>query len=123
VWPRHDFSRFEDEVIGFACCCFMHRHGGSSLQTVVGYEAYYLTANGAMCCRRLDGVHSSWMNYYGTPAGCPVAVVPPRVHAEAVEMVASRSRSLGPRTILTNSAWCLCFFYYLRIASSANSMF
>ena len=34
------------------------------------------------CCRRSNGVHSSWLNCYGIPIGCPVSVCPPWVHAE-----------------------------------------
>ena len=118
VRPRHDLLGFTKMMIRFACCCYLHRPRGPSFsQAADGYDAYYLAAGGACacsiiaCCRRFNGVHSSWMNCYGIPVGCHVAFFPPRVHAETVETVASWSRSQGPQMALISSAWCLCILY------------
>ena len=71
-----------------------------------------------MSCWCLHGTCSSWISYYKIPVGHPVAVSPPRVHAETVE---SRSWLQGLRIALTGSAVAsACCVFHLKMISSES---
>ena len=60
----------------------LHRPGGSCLQAADdGFDAWlHAPAFSLHMTSAVNGVHSSGLNCYRTPAGCLVTVLPPRVH-------------------------------------------
>jgi len=92
----------------------VHRHGSSFSLTAAGCDIGFLAVDGACVgfksCRFLHGVFSSRINRYRIPVGHPIAVSPPRVHAEIME---SRSQVQGPQIALTGKALSLYVLYFL----------
>ena len=76
-------SLLDDDQWIYLLLVVLHRLGGSYPQVADdNFEALAACARAVFaCCTWWNGVHSSGLNCYRTPAGCLVTVYPPRVHA------------------------------------------
>lgn len=75
---------FSTMLSGFICCwwiCTGPEVHVYRLQTMDLMLWLHVPTFSLYMASVVNGVHSSGLNCYRTPAGCPVTVLPPRVHA------------------------------------------